>query len=726
MSFNPKNANNGLEKNFSNLTCQDNSAQKAPSNNNEDTQKYVPPHLRNKPKSFSSDNLNNCETRNYGDNQRGQVNWRNNGSKVTRGGNSRGRGGSHGFDRSNSYQETDWSRNQKDKMNRTNSSDSTRPYSTQRSFEGPSRTNRFDNDDSFYSRSNFSSIAEASWDAQQPQNLRLEKELFIGQNSGINFDQYDNIPVNTTGPQWSHDGYTGVTSFLELKLHPIVSHNISLTQYTRPTPVQRYAVPIIMQRRDLMACAQTGSGKTAAFLIPLLSMMYQDGPGNSLSHSGYKKEYPVALILAPTRELAVQIYDEARKFSYRSLVRPCVVYGGRDIRGQLQDISQGCNMLVATPGRLSDMLERCKIGLDCIRYLVLDEADRMLDMGFEPQIRKIVEQTNMPPPGQRQTLMFSATFPREIQMLASDFLKDYLFLRVGKVGSTSQNITQRIVYVDENEKRDHLLDILTDIDSDSLILVFVETKRGADALEGFLHTEGSCVASIHGDRSQSDRELALQSFREGSTPILVATRVAARGLDIPNVKFVINYDLPTDIEEYVHRIGRTGRVGNLGEAISFYTDKNNNVAKELVDILLEANQIVPDWLRDKIGEAHRQMQMKQQQKSMLQQQKRYMSGSGGSSSTSSGAGGANSVLPSYSNNCRDYRQTQQHSRHARSARISYDDSSSFNSSMRNKPAAAVSFSSLGSACSLVVISTSNNGAAKANPPPTSDSWWDAD
>jgi len=258
-------------------------------------------------------------------------------------------------------------------------------------------------------------------------------------------------------------------------------------------------------------------------------------------------------------------------------------------------------------------MERGKIGMDHCNYLVLDEADRMLDMGFEPQIRRIVEQDTMPPKGVRQTMMFSATFPKEIQILARDFLEDYIFLAVGRVGSTSENITQKVVWVEEGDKRSFLLDLLnaTVLPSEvqdqtgenlgkpgkeSLTLVFVETKKGADALEDFLYREGYSCTSIHGDRSQRDREEALHQFRSGRCPILVATAVAARGLDIPHVKHVINFDLPSDIEEYVHRIGRTGRVGNLGLATSFFNDKNSNITKDLLDLVVEAKQEVPSWL----------------------------------------------------------------------------------------------------------------------------------
>ncbi|XP_061092296.1 putative ATP-dependent RNA helicase an3 isoform X9 [Conger conger] len=460
---------------------------------------------------------------------------------------------------------------------------------------------------------------EEDWSKPTSPNERLEHELFSGSNTGINFEKYDDIPVEATG----NNCPPHIESFHDVDMGEIIMGNINLSRYTRPTPVQKHAIPIIKAKRDLMACAQTGSGKTAAFLLPVLSQIYTEGPGEALQavkassqengKYGRRKQYPISLVLAPTRELALQIYDEARKFAYRSKVRPCVVYGGADIGQQIRELERGCHLLVATPGRLVDMMERGKIGLDYCNYLVLDEADRMLDMGFEPQIRRIVEQDTMPPKGLRHTMMFSATFPKEIQILARDFLEEYIFLAVGRVGSTSENITQKVVWVEESDKRSFLLDLLnaTVIPSevqenasegpekpgkDSLTLVFVETKKGADALEDFLYREGYACTSIHGDRSQRDREEALHQFRSGRCPILVATAVAARGLDISNVKHVINFDLPSDIEEYVHRIGRTGRVGNLGLATSFFNDKNSNITKDLLDILVEAKQEVPSWL----------------------------------------------------------------------------------------------------------------------------------
>ncbi|XP_074657738.1 ATP-dependent RNA helicase DDX3X-like isoform X2 [Tubulanus polymorphus] len=453
-----------------------------------------------------------------------------------------------------------------------------------------------------------------NWTSLQPRNERLERELFDGGHTGINFDKYDDIPVEATGESCPEH----INHFHEVKMGEIIMNNIELIAYRKPTPVQKYALPIILGKRDLMACAQTGSGKTAAFLIPILNQIFERGPAdngqgamNNGGRGSRRKQYPMGLILAPTRELASQIYDEGRKFSYRSRVRPCVVYGGADVGAQMRDLDKGCQLLVATPGRLVDMLERGRIGLDHVRWLVLDEADRMLDMGFEPQIRRIVEEEKtMPVTGERQTLMFSATFPKEIQILARDFLDNYIFLAVGRVGSTSESITQKVVWVEEYEKRSFLLDLLMaagDVAAtgkdESLTLVFVETKKGADALDQFLYTEGHRATSIHGDRSQREREEALESFRTGRTPILVATAVAARGLDIPNVKHVINFDLPSDIEEYVHRIGRTGRVGNPGLATSFMNEKNRNITKDLLQSLVDAKQEVPSWLESLAYEA---------------------------------------------------------------------------------------------------------------------------
>lgn len=434
-------------------------------------------------------------------------------------------------------------------------------------------------------------------------NARVQKELFgeaddgQHQSTGINFDKYGDIPVEVSG----RDAPEPVTEFTSPPIDPHLLENITLARYTTPTPVQKYSLPIIEMGRDLMGCAQTGSGKTGGFLFPILSALFTHGPPPpppEMSHggAGRRKAFPTTLILAPTRELVSQIHDEARKFTYRSWVKPAVVYGGADIVTQLRQIERGCDLLSATPGRLVDLIERGRISLSNVRFLVLDEADRMLDMGFEPQIRRIVEQEDMPGVMDRQTLMFSATFPRDIQLLAKDFLKEYVFLSVGRVGSTSENITQKIEYVEDEDKRSLLLDVIASMPTGGLTLIFVETKRMADMLSDFLLRSNIAATSIHGDRTQRERERALELFRTGKTPIMVATAVAARGLDIPNVTHVINYDLPSDIDDYVHRIGRTGRAGNVGQATAFFNRGNRNIVRDLLDLLKEANQEIPSWL----------------------------------------------------------------------------------------------------------------------------------
>ncbi|RIB07194.1 P-loop containing nucleoside triphosphate hydrolase protein, partial [Gigaspora rosea] len=385
---------------------------------------------------------------------------------------------------------------------------------------------------------------------------QLEAELFGEDNhvhTGINFDKYDSIKVSVKGKD-----IKPISMFDEANLHPAMKENVRLARYKVPTPVQKHSIPIITDGNDLMACAQTGSGKTAAFLIPILSNLFGKAkklaaPRPPPGTRRYKAE-PLVLILAPTRELATQIFDECRRFTYRSMMRPCVVYGGADVIPQKNELAKGCDVLTATPDILDD--------------------------------------------GTRQTLMFSATFPKSIRNLARDFLaNNYIFLTVGRVGGTTSDITQKIMYVENHKKRDQLVALLLK-QPPSRTLVFVETKRGADSLDDFLYSQNFPTTSIHGDRTQQEREDALLSFKNGRCPILIATSVAARGLDIKNVMHVINYDLCEDIDEYVHRIGRTARVGNQGLATTFYNDNNSGIARDLVKILIEFKQGVPDFLQE--------------------------------------------------------------------------------------------------------------------------------
>ncbi|XP_005113588.2 ATP-dependent RNA helicase ded1 [Aplysia californica] len=423
-----------------------------------------------------------------------------------------------------------------------------------------------------------------------PAPSEKEEDIFSGAvQKGINFDKYDDIPVEVSG----RDQCCFISTFDEAGLYPTFLRNIKRAKYEKPTPIQKYSIPIITAGRDLMACAQTGSGKTAAFLLPVLTSMVTSG----LTTDKYQEvQLPQAICVAPTRELALQIYNDCRKFSYETEVRAVVLYGGTSVGYQMRQVENGANFVIGTPGRLLDVINRGKISLSKCSFLILDEADRMLDMGFEPDIRKLVETMGMPAKTERQTLMFSATFPEEIQKLAADFLNDYLFVTVGRVGGANTDVTQNFFEVDRLQKRDSLCDILNAGGSEKT-LVFVEQKRNADFLASYLCQSGFPTTSIHGDRLQREREEALDDFKRGKAYVLVATSVAARGLDIPEVMHVVNYDLPSSIDEYVHRIGRTGRCGNLGKATSFFNgDTDQAMAVHLVRILKEAQQVVPDFL----------------------------------------------------------------------------------------------------------------------------------
>ncbi|XP_043315839.1 probable ATP-dependent RNA helicase DDX4 isoform X3 [Cervus canadensis] len=419
-----------------------------------------------------------------------------------------------------------------------------------------------------------------------------EDSIFAHYQTGINFDKYDTILVEVSG----HDPPPAILTFEEANLCQTLNKNIAKAGYTKLTPVQKYSIPIILGGRDLMACAQTGSGKTAAFLLPILAHMMRDG----ITASRFKElQEPECIIVAPTRELISQIYLEARKFSFGTCIRAVVTYGGTQLRHSIRQIVQGCNILCATPGRLMDIIGKEKIGLRQVKYLVLDEADCMLDMGFGPEMKKLISCPGMSSKEQRQTLMFSATFPEEIQRLAGKFLKsNYLFVAVGQVGGACTDVQQTILQVGQYSKREKLVGILQNI-GDERTMVFVETKKKADFIATFLCQEKISTTSIHGDREQREREQALGDFRCGKCPVLVATSVAARGLDIENVQHVINFDLPSTIDEYVYRIGRTGRCGNTGRAISFFDlESDSHLAQPLVKVLSDAQQDVPAWLEE--------------------------------------------------------------------------------------------------------------------------------
>lgn len=415
---------------------------------------------------------------------------------------------------------------------------------------------------------------------------RAVKKLFENHHTnGINFDKYYEIPIDI-----SESNIPQLMSFADCEVHEALLENLKKFGYNKPTPVQQYAIPVSLLRRDLMACAQTGSGKTAAYLYPLVAKMLQDGPPPNLAQ---RTARPVSLVMAPTRELTVQIYEETLKFTYLTGIRVVVVYGGASMTEQERKLLDGADIIIATPGRLIDFIERGVINLYIVRYLILDEADRMLDMGFEPQLIKVLTAIKKV---DRETIMCSATFPREIQDIALKYLKNFVKLSVGRVGSTTENITQKLMLVRSREKEDFLVSLLMELKGQ--ILIFVERKNTANEISGFLQQQGVRCTSIHGDRQQQEREKALNDFKNQTINILIATDVASRGLDIPNVAYVIIYDLPSNIDSYVHRIGRTGRIGNTGVALTLVEDRHVPVLNDLQKILIECKQVVPEWFNE--------------------------------------------------------------------------------------------------------------------------------
>ncbi|KAH1038627.1 hypothetical protein J1N35_040370 [Gossypium stocksii] len=357
--------------------------------------------------------------------------------------------------------------------------------------------------------------------------------------------------------------------------------------FSAPTPIQAQSWPIALQGRDIVAIAKTGSGKTLGYLLP--GFMHLKRCRNDPQMG------PTVLVLSPTRELATQIQDEAHKFGKSSRISCTCLYGGAPKGPQLREIERGVDIVVATPGRLNDILEMKRISLHQVSYLVLDEADRMLDMGFEPQIRKIVKEV----PTRRQTLMFTATWPKEVRKIAADLLVNPVQVNIGNIDElvANKSITQYVEVLSPMEKHRRLEQILRSQEPGSKIIVFCSTKKMCDQLARNL-TRQFGAAAIHGDKSQADRDFVLSQFRTGRSPVLVATDVAARGLDIKDIRVVINYDFPTGVEDYVHRIGRTGRAGATGLAYTFFGDQDSKHASDLIKVLEGANQRVPAELRD--------------------------------------------------------------------------------------------------------------------------------
>jgi ATP-dependent RNA helicase RhlE len=347
--------------------------------------------------------------------------------------------------------------------------------------------------------------------------------------------------------------------FTELGLSAELLRAIAEQGYTEPTPVQQQAIPPALAGQDVLAGAQTGTGKTAAFALPILQRL-QPLASTSVSPA----RHPVrALILAPTRELAAQVWESFKEYGKHIPLRTTVVYGGVSIDPQIKDLRAGVEILVATPGRLLDHVHQRTVNLGQVQILVLDEADRMLDMGFMPDIKRIISLL----PAQRQNLMFSATFPDDIKRLAEQILKDPVRIQVARKNTVTELVTHTAYKVDTLRKRE-LLERLIRSQNIRQVLVFTSTKLSANRLSRALERDGFVCAALHSDKTQGERTQALSDFKEGKLQVLVATDIAARGLDIEDLPHVINYELPPNPEDYIHRIGRTGRAGQPGDAIS--------------------------------------------------------------------------------------------------------------------------------------------------------------
>lgn len=411
---------------------------------------------------------------------------------------------------------------------------------------------------------------------------------------------YSESPLIATRPQHITDQFYAqnemaihgfaprpILSFDEIQFPSSIRHVIRQLGYMRPTPIQSQAWPILLNGNDLVGIAQTGSGKTLSFMLPAL--VHAAGQSNARSGD------PLVLILAPTRELAQQIQAVGTEFCVATNARSTCIYGGAPKPPQKREIRHGIEVCIATPGRLLDFVREKTINLDRVTFLVLDEADRMLDMGFEPQIRKIIKCIRP----DRQTAMFSATWPKEVQKLATDFMINCSQITLGKADlNANQNIHQIVDVCEEYEKESKLAKVLAAVmrDQDCKVIIFAQTKKRVDDFFFTIKRLGYPVFPIHGDKRQQERDRVLQEFRNRSRVILIATDVAARGLDIEDVRIVINLDYPPQTEDYVHRIGRTARSGAKGTAYSFFTRDNVKQAHELIKLLKDSNQDVNEKL----------------------------------------------------------------------------------------------------------------------------------
>jgi ATP-dependent RNA helicase RhlE len=371
--------------------------------------------------------------------------------------------------------------------------------------------------------------------------------------------------------------------FENLKLIEPILKALKSEGYTNPTPIQEKAIPVILQRKDILGCAQTGTGKTAAFAIPILQILH--GEQNNLRG----KRAIRSLILTPTRELAIQIGESFTAYGMFTNIKHTVIFGGVPQKSQVDAIRSGVDVLIATPGRLLDLINQNYIHLNTIDLFVLDEADRMLDMGFIHDVKKVITYL----PNKRQTLLFSATMPGEISKLADKILTNPVKLAVTPISSTVDTIQQSLYFVDKENKKDLLIQILKG-KTISSALVFTRTKHGADKVTKFLNKSGILAEAIHGDKSQGARQRALSNFKLKKTKALVATDIAARGIDIDELSHVINYEIPNIAETYVHRIGRTGRAGLSGVALSFCDAEEKEFLKDILKLISKPIPVVED------------------------------------------------------------------------------------------------------------------------------------
>lgn len=393
-------------------------------------------------------------------------------------------------------------------------------------------------------------------------------------------------------------------SWVESKLTPELLKAVERAGYKTPSPIQMAAIPLGLQQRDVIGIAETGSGKTAAFVLPMLTYISRLPPMSEENEA----EGPYAVVMAPTRELAQQIEDETVKFAHYLGIKVVSIVGGQSIEEQGFKIRQGCEVVIATPGRLIDCLERRYAVLNQCNYVVLDEADRMIDMGFEPQVVGVLDampSSNLKPENEdeeldekriyRTTYMFSATMPPAVERLARKYLRNPVVVTIGTAGKATDLITQNVFMVKESEKMFRLQKLLNELE-DKTAIVFINTKKTADSLSKALDKAGYRVTTLHGGKSQEQREISLEGFRTKRYNVLVATDVAGRGIDIPDVAHVINFDMPGNIEMYTHRIGRTGRAGKTGVATTFLTLHDTDVFYDLKQMLIQSNSPVPPEL----------------------------------------------------------------------------------------------------------------------------------